>query len=435
MTSSVQEVLSIEKEKIIWYNYKKTIREIYTSLYEIISKEILTMDKTILENAATHIIEEIICSQVAFDADELKDYFKISFEKLSGMSFSSISEELKKTVDAIKKTTETPGKLYRLIDSLNGKEKKNPTENITKWQKSITDRVKNVEVAPSVSKMVVNINPTAMLMAVSLTTINQKLDKMQETQTDILEFLQLKEKATLKGNVAVLQEVFDEYKYNWNNEKYKNNKYIQIQEIKRDAEHSIVLCREQIEKKINKKGFVHSDRDVKSKVQKIRFELKDYELAMYIFSFASFMEVMLLENFNSGYLESVTNKIELYTAQYTELQKKCYEQIEKDSQTSVQSHVLKGVAGFNKVLGKGIAKIPKIRDGQVDETLISAGERVDVFNDKRIENTIELLGEESCTCVRPFIENIIAIDMIYNGEMDILFDNDNVYFKLPTTTK
>ena len=171
------------------------------------------MDKTILENAATHIIEEIICSQVAFDADELKDYFKISFEKLSGISFSSISEELKKTVDAIKKTTETPGKLYRLIDSLNGKEKKNPTENITKWQKSITDRVKNVDVAPSVSKMVVNINPTAMLMAVSLTTINQKLDKMQETQTDILEFLQLKEKATLKGNVAVLQEVFPEFEY------------------------------------------------------------------------------------------------------------------------------------------------------------------------------------------------------------------------------
>lgn len=391
-----------------------------------------------LENVTTRAVEEINCSPIDIGAVEIKEYAKISLEKLSGIStaFSAVSVEFKNVINARNKATDTTEKLYRLIDPLNGKGKINSIGNIyQKGKKGIVRRAQFVEVTPSVAKTVVNINPTAMLMAVSLTTINQKLDKMQETQTDILEFLQLKEKATLKGNVAVLQEVFDEYKYNWNNEKYKNNKYIQIQEIKRDVEHSIVLCREQIEKKINKKGFVHSDRDVKSKVQKIRFELKDYELAMYIFSFASFMEVMLLENFNSGYLESVTNKIELYTAQYTELQKKCYEQIEKDSQTSVQSHVLKGVAGFNKVLGKGIAKIPKIRDGQVDETLISAGERVDVFNDKRIENTIELLGEESCTCVRPFIENIIAIDMIYNGEMDILFDNDNVYFKLPTTTK
>ena len=56
--------------------------------------------------------------------------------------------------------------------------------------------------------------------------ITKKLDQIEEAQKDIIEFLQLKEKAVLKGNIAVLQEILDEYKYNWDNDKYKNNKHI-----------------------------------------------------------------------------------------------------------------------------------------------------------------------------------------------------------------
>ena len=36
----------------------------------------------------------------------------------------------------------------------------------------------------------------------------------------------------------------------------------------------------------------------------------------------------------------------------------CYDRIETDSKSSIQSHVLKGVAGLNKAMGNAIAKIP-----------------------------------------------------------------------------
>ena len=274
-------------------------------------------------------------------------------------------------------------------------------------------------------------DPTMVCMAVAMMSINKKLDEIQETQKEILEFLQLKEKAKLKGNLSVLQEILDEYKYNWNNEKFKNNKHIQVQEIKRDSEQSVVFCREMIEKKASKNvGFIHSDGSVKSKIQKLQSEFKDYELALYLYAFSSFLEVMLLENFDNGYLNSVSSKIELYANQCNDLYKIALEKVEKDLKTSVQAGVLKGVAGLNKAIGGTIAKIPKIRDGQVDENLIKAGEKVDEFNEQRTENIIESLSRDFTICVLPFVDNINAVNKIYNEPMEVLFDSENLYFKL-----
>lgn len=98
--------------------------------------------------------------------------------------------------------------------------------------------------------------------------------------------------------------------------------------------------------------------------------------------------------------------------------------------TSVQAYVLKGVAGLIKILGKGIAKIPKISEGQVDEALIGAGEKVDSFSEKRTESIMELFAREECSCVRPFVDNINAVNMIYNEPMELLFDRENIYFRL-----
>jgi hypothetical protein len=322
-------------------------------------------------------------------------------------------------------------KLYRMIIPNGVHGTVNSVGNITNASGTIVGRARFVEAGTTAAGTVAKINPAIMLMAIAITAVTKKLDQIEEAQKDIIEFLQLKEKAMLKGNIVVLQEILDEYKYNWDNEKYKNNKHIQVQEIKRDAEKSIIFCRDQIDKKVSKKGLLHSDRDVKSKMQKVQYEFKDYELAMYIFAFSSFLEIMLLENFDSGYLNAVTSKIQLYAEQYHDLHEKCYQMIEGDSKTSIEAYALKGVAGLNRALGKTIAKIPKISNGQVDENLLEAGDKVQSFNEKRTESAMELFAHEHCTCVRPFVDNINVVNKIYNEPMELLFDSENVYFSLP----
>ena len=390
------------------------------------------MDETTKKNAIVRAMTEIECYPVIQEDVAIQEYVKVPIGDLSAMgaAFASIAPAFQNIVQ----NTASSGvgeKLYKMIIPNGVHGAVNSVGNITNASGKIVGRARFVEVGTSAATTVAKINPAVMLMAVAISAVTKKLGQIEEAQKDIIEFLQLKEKAVLKGNIAVLQEILGEYKYNWDNDKYKNNKHIQVQEIKRDAEQSIIFCRDQIENKVSKKGLLHSDRDVKAKIQKILYEFKDYELAMYIFAFSSFLEAMLLENFDAGYLNAVTNRIKLYAGQYHDLHETCYRMIEGYSKTSIEAFALKGVAGLNRALGKGIAKIPKISDGQIDENLIEVGDRVQSFSDKRTEDTMELFAHEHCTCVDPFIDNINAVNMIYNEPMELLFDSENVYFCLP----
>lgn len=273
-------------------------------------------------------------------------------------------------------------------------------------------------------------DPTMLFMAAALMNIEKKLDNILEAQQEIIDFLEQKEKSKLKGNLNVLSDVLNNYKYNWNNEKYKTNKHIQVQEIKRDAEQSIIFYREQIDKKINKQSFFHSDQDVKNKLKKIQTEFKDYQLALYLFSFSSFLEVMLLENFEAAYLEGVAKKIEDYSFQYRELYTKSYDQIEGYSKTSIHSHFLSGLASVNKAAGEALAKVPVVNKSQIDETLIKTSNSLGKFSSRKTEKTLKQFTNNQSSFVHPFVENINTINKLYNQPMDLLVDHENVYFNL-----
>ena len=273
-------------------------------------------------------------------------------------------------------------------------------------------------------------NPTMLVMAIALVDINKKLDNIQETQKEILEFLALKEKSKLKGNLNFLADVLNNYKYNWDNEKYKNNHHIKTLDIKQDAEQSIIFYQEQISKKIKKQSFIHSDKNVKDMLRKIQSEFKDYQNALYLFSFSSFLEVMLLENFESAYLDRVTQKIESYSFQYRELYTKCFNQIDLYSKSSIDSHLINALASINKVAGDAIAKVPVISKSQIDETLVETSKRLGNFSSKKTKRTLEKFLDKQNSNVGPFIENIKTVNRIYNQPMELLFDQENIYYGL-----
>ena len=71
-------------------------------------------------------------------------------------------------------------------------------------------------------------NPTMLFMAAALSSIDQKLDSIQETQQEMLDIIIQKEKSQLKGNLDFLMDVFHNYKFNWKNEKYKSANHGQV---------------------------------------------------------------------------------------------------------------------------------------------------------------------------------------------------------------
>ena len=271
------------------------------------------------------------------------------------------------------------------------------------------------------------LDPTMLCMAVAIMAVEKKLDAIHEAQKEILAFLELKEEAKLKGNLNALADVLNNYKFNWDNDKYKDHKHILVQDIKREAEQSIILYREQLTKALSKKTLFHSDQEVKATLNKTMARLNDYQLALYTFSFSSFLEVMLLENFDSNYLNSMASKIQEYSGGYTALYEKCAEKIEKDSKASLKGYALKGLSKLSSGAGKIVEKIPVISKSQLDENLLKAGGILQDVDTNRTQNVVKILADSQTDYISSFVENIHTIDSLYNQSMQLMFDSENIY--------
>lgn len=264
-------------------------------------------------------------------------------------------------------------------------------------------------------------------VALVLRGIKQKIDKIQETQQAILDFLKDDKRASLKANVDFLMDILTNYQSNYDNEMYKTNMHIKVLDIRQSAEQNIEFYRTQISKHIEKKGQIMSDRKAKDKLLQIQSDLEDYRTALNLFSLASYVEVLLLENYQPEYLDSVSSKIRKYSLQYRELYSECYTRIKDYLSTSVNSKAVKGVAAASKVAGKAIAKIPVVSRGQLDENLIEAHSKLNKWNDDKPAKIMERLTSCKDLSTSVFAERIDLINQLYNQPKQVYFDAKAIY--------
>ncbi|WP_412117693.1 hypothetical protein [Merdimonas faecis] len=273
-------------------------------------------------------------------------------------------------------------------------------------------------------------DPTMLFMAAVLANVEKKLDAIQDMQREMMDFLVQKEKAELKGSLVFLSDVFNNYKYNWNNAMYKNSSYIKVLDIRQEAEKKIAFYREQIIAKVNKKSFIHSDQTVKKQLQAVQDQFKDYQLSLYLLGFSSFLEVILLENFDENYLYGISSKLDNYSLKYRVLYSQCYDEIESYALSSVQTTMLKGIAKASTSVGKFVEKIPVLSKGQADEALIAAGDKLDDFNSGKLRKQMQSLIDHQSNSIRPFIDNIDTVNQLSNRPVRLMVDNENIYIAI-----
>ena len=274
-------------------------------------------------------------------------------------------------------------------------------------------------------------DPTMLLVAAALANIDKKLDAIQEVQQEMLDFLTQKEKSALKADLNFLMDIQNNYKYNWNSEKYKAANHAKVLDIRQEAARQIDFYQEQIKKQLGKKVLLHSDHDVQKMLEKVQGEFKEYQLALYIYGFAYFLEVVLQENYEKAYLSAIAKRIDEMAFQYREFYSLAYSQIENLSKSSLQAHLFSGLSAINKGAGTAIAKIPGINKSQIDEALIEAGERIGAYKNRRVQTTMQQLLERQSSCVRPFIDNINAVNRLYNEPVTLIFNHDTLYLGSP----
>lgn len=270
-------------------------------------------------------------------------------------------------------------------------------------------------------------DPTMMFMAAALANIDKKLDAIKDMQKEMMDFLVQKEESELKGNLKFLEDVFNNYKYNWDNEMYKNSNHVKVLDIRQQAEQQIIFYREQIDTLMKKNEFIHSNQVVNKQLSKTEDLFKNYQLALYLLGLSSFLEVMLLSNFDAEYLSGISSKLENYSVNYRLLYTQCYDQIERYSSTSVETSLLKGISKVSSSAGKLISKIPAIKEGPVDEVLIAAGDKLDDINNNNLKNQMSTLIEHRNNYIKPFVDNINMLNDLHNKPMRIVADKDNLY--------
>lgn len=155
--------------------------------------------------------------------------------------------------------------------------------------------------------------------------------------------------------------------------------------------------------------------------------LKEYQLSLYLYSFAAFAEVMMLENFDEDYLKAIAGKIEERSIQYRQVYTECYDAIESRSEKALDSAVLGGLSTAGKALGSFIRKT-RIGDlTPIDEALEGAGEGIGSFNESQTEKLLEKLRLAKTPEVKAFSDSLASVNAIYNKPTRLLTDSENIY--------
>lgn len=76
-------------------------------------------------------------------------------------------------------------------------------------------------------------------------------------------------------------------------------KHMKALDIKQSAEQNIIFYQKQIADKIKGLPPVFLDQAIRDTMNKIADNFHDYSMALYLFSFSSYLEVMILTDFGS----------------------------------------------------------------------------------------------------------------------------------------
>jgi hypothetical protein len=380
-------------------------------------------------------------SEIQEKVVDLNGFQKIPFAELAGLG--GIIAELIPQFRTVTETTSIPmDGLFRAINPKTGevmpdlmyrsKQVADAFVGSLKHANGEFDQAAFVKVpgVKEVTTSVAAINPATLMIAAGIMAMSKKLDAIEENQKKIMGFLEKDKESKLRGNLIFLMSVFSAYKTNWNNSTFKTSQHIKTQDIKQESEQNIVFYRSMLSDLLKKKKILISKLDVKKNMQKLIENFSNYRLAIYLYAFASYLEIILLENYNEEFLESISSKIKDESFSYSELYTIAYTKLEGMATESIESGVIKGVAIVSHGLGKVIEKIPVVERGQLDENLIAASKKLEEYKVESVDDLLTALRTMSNCQVKQFVDLIETVNELHNGEPAILVDNENVYVQL-----
>lgn len=274
---------------------------------------------------------------------------------------------------------------------------------------------------------VVPVDPMTIAMAIAVQQVTQKLDNIQATVDEMFDYIRQHDKADLLGNLETLADIMNGYRFNAANKMYMDHAHMKVLDIQQKARAQMKLYRSQTEKKLGEHPPVEVRGMIEARMNGVLDALKDYQLSTYIFSFATFLDPILCENFEQEKLLDAKRKIEESSLRYRKLYTRVYNELESRLKNSVDEAVLGGLSFAGKMLGKAVAATPIGEHTGIDEALKGAGEGAAQFNKDCSKNMLKKLHESKAPDVSPFKNNLAKLNLLCNEPTQLLTDGDNLY--------
>ncbi len=361
--------------------------------------------------------------------ENTKDLELHTFQKIPLASFLGIGGGI---ADLVVKMQNSKG-LYRVFDPVTMEQ----LFDLPYQSKQVVDaavavvkhgkKLQNAVLVP-VSKFAA-IEPATLAIAIGISLIANKINEIEAKQDKLLNFLETDKRTKLEGTLDHLISIYKKYKYSLDNERFKQVSLNQMQDIERESEGNLKFYREQIDEILKRKHRFLSQKNVSTDIAELIKNLKCYRLSLYLYSFASYMEIILTGNYNHKLLSEASSKIKDYAYNYMDLYTKCYNALSDAAKSSIESEVLKKVSSASTAAGEFINKIPIIERGPVDEILISAGDKIKQHKTDSVDDLLSDLVSVHNSQVAQFSDAIDMVDEFHNSKIEVVLDQENLYVK------
>lgn len=338
------------------------------------------------------------------------------------------------TINTITKTTTlNTGGLYRLANTTLGDTLKSAKDGTfwgafkTMGGKSKMLKISQVDSVSFTTTTIMPINPATVMMAAALSAIEQKIDDILEIEKEILSFLEKDKESEIEADLKTLMNIVQEYKYNWDNEQYVSSHHKLALDIKRTAEKNLTFYQNQIAEDLKEKKLVNFTQSVDSAEMNLQKKFKYYRLSLYIYSFASFLEVMLLGNFKEEYILQVKDVVKKYSDEYNQNYLSADEYVGKIANSSIDANIVNGLGVAGRAIGNFIGNIPLIKEGPVDEWFNGIGTNLKNKSKDMKQQPSEKLGTIQNTGSDIFLEKFDQMNKIYNYTTGICFDDERIF--------
>ena len=354
--------------------------------------------------------------------------YSLSLSKLSEISPITVS-----TANNIKTIMEqnpkTSGNLYRITNL-----GKNDSLKAMRDGKTFWGSIKKSDGSSTMAKLkevnpnnVMALDPTVMMMSVALAGIEQELGEIKELNKQIFSFLEHEKESEIESDLEILNRSISDFRFNLEDEKYLINNHKQVMDIKRTANKNMLFYKKEIKDDLSKDKLFTTNNSMNSIIEDIQKKFRYYRLSLYIYSFSTFMEILLLGNYTNDYLLSKKEELDELDNEYSEVFNNALEYVKKNANKSLEGNVLSGLGSAGKAIGNLAEKV-KIKN--VDNWLNEKGDNLKQSGQNIKDEFATKFDDMRESNSRPFINQIEKVDCIYNNTKEIYFDKENIYLEM-----